>query len=553
MQVTRPRLWASVVLSFALALSACTSSDNNDKSDNGAATPGGTIVDLQNFAAGDPMHIDPALASDVQSSQIAALLYDGLTETTNDGETRESVAESASANDDATVWTFRIRDNVRFDNNDQVRPSDFKFAWERVADPKLESGVAYHLSNIKGFDEVAAGSQKELTGVVADDNARTLTVTLKSSFRDFDSLVSLPVFSPLPKKVFDANATATNSTTDLYTKWEEGVMVGNGPFRMANPWEKGKAITLARSDNYFGGASNRKANVDRVEFRVSDGLDAAFTDFESGNGQVGRIPPGRFQELQNSRPDDVVNTQLMGVEFWSFNMKSPTVGGPENLKFRQAVAAAIDKRDIVSKLYGNSRQVATSFSPPATPGYAQGSASPERNVERARTLLREWGKQPPALKITFNAGAGHEEKAAIIQQNLAEVGITATPEPLDNQSYRRAVGTGSADFFRQSWTADFASFDSMLAPNFSTANIGKDNVTNYSNPAFDNLINTARSESEGSKRATAYRDAEKLVMDDQVVVPLDWTSAGLIKADSVRGLQVSVLGHVDYAGAWVKR
>ena len=549
--------YLALLLSIALLVSACTSSDDSDDAApaDGSPAVGGAIVDLQNFAAGDPSHIDPALADDVQSSQIAELLYDGLTDSTADGTVRNAVAETVTPSADAKTWTFRLRTDVRFDNNDQVRPSDFKFAWERVADPKLASRVAYHLASIQGFTEMQAGTATTLSGVVADDAAHTLTVSLGTPQQDFGSIVSLPVFSPLPKEVFDAAATQKQAggSSNLYEKWETGVMVGNGPFRMAKPWETGRAITLARSDTYYGGAANHKAYVDTVEFRISKDIASAYTDFEGGSDRVGRIPPGRYADVKAQRGDDVVNSRLLAVEFWGFNMKSPAVGGPDNLKLRQAIALAVNKGDINDKVYGGAREIATSFAPPAVPGYDASLAQPDRNLDQARTLLREWGKKAPELKISFAAGAGHDEKATIISQNLSEIGITAKPDPIERAAYGRAVQTGATDFFWRNWTADYIAYANFIEPNFATASIGKDNVVNYSDTAVDNLVVTAQRESDEDARNRQYRDAEARVLADQVVIPLTWPTANLVKSSSIRDLVVKPLGYVAYADAWVRR
>ncbi len=550
--------WRSMalVLAMAMALGACSSSGTKAAAPTGGApAAGGAVVDLQNFAAGDPTHIDPALADDVQSSQIAELLYDGLTDTTADGSIRNAVAEAVTPSEDAKRWIFRLRNDVHFDNNDVVRASDFKFAWERVADPKLASKVAYHLAPIQGFDDVQSGSTTALSGVVADDNARTLTVTLSTPRQDFNTVVSLPVFSPLPKQVFDAASTQRQAggSGNIYEKWETGVMVGNGPFRMSKPWESGRAITLARSGSYYGGASNHKAYLDTVEFRISKDVASAYTDFEGISSAVGRIPAGRYSDVKARRGDDVVNTPLLGTEFWAFNMKSPAVGGADNLKLRQAIALATNKKDVVDKVWGGSRTVATSFVPPAMPGYDASLVQPDRNLDRARTLLREWGKTPPALKISFATGANHEDKATILQQNLKEIGITATPDPMDRSSYRKAVQTGAADFFWRNWTADYVSYDNFIAPNFTTASIGKDNVTNYSAVKVDELVKAAQSENDSTIRNGLYREAEKRVLDDQVIIPLDWTTAGMVKSSNVHDLVVKPLGYVAYADTWVRR
>jgi oligopeptide transport system substrate-binding protein len=531
----------------SLVLAGCGSSGSDEESQE-SSTPisGGTLVDLQNFAGGDPDHIDPALASDAQSSQIADLVFDGLTDTTDSGEIRPSVASEITSNDAATVWTFELRDDVRFDNTDPVRPSDFKFAWERVV--RLESDVAYHLQNIAGFEEVASQDVTTLSGVVANDDERTLEVTLEQPRRDFDSLVSLPVFSPVPTAVFEAN-----EDDELLAEWEQSVMVGNGPFQMAEPWERGRSITLRRNANYFGGIDGHRAYLDTVEFRISQDIGSAYNDFESGSGQVGRIPPGRYTDATNRYGSDVVNSPILQTEYWGFNMRSESVGGPDNLDLRRAIALAMDKEDTVEKVYGGARPAATGIAPPALPGFEERESSTTAETEEARQLLSDWGRQVPEVQLTFPAGLGHEDKATILAQNLEEIGITATPEPLDRAAFGQAMATNSADIFWGAWRADYVSYDNFIGPMFSTETIGQDNVTNYSNGRVDDLIASARAEADPDTASEQYREAENIILDDQVIIPLSWSTAGLVTAPEVEDFVVKPLGTVAYQNTWLQR
>lgn len=529
----------AVIFSVVLTAAGCTDSST---SSDGIRVAGGKLVDLQTFAGGDPDHIDPALASDIPSSQIAALVYQGLSKIDEHGEAQLGVAEEVNVSSDAKVWTFRLREDAAFSNGDLVHPSDFKFAWERVLDSRLGSPLVSMFDLIVGSE--MAASTGRLSGVVADDDARTLVVTLKEPYREFLSQVSLPVYSPLPKRSFDV-------TPSLLTAWETTAMIGNGSFKMKSPWERGQRIVLLRNDTYDGGEDAPKAYVNEIEFRISKDLNSAYTDFQSGNGNVARIPAGQYKDAQSRYGADVVNTPLMGTEYWAFNMSDPVVGGSENQKLREAIALAVDKADMVEKVYNGARRVADSWAPPSTPGY-EADETTGFDVARAKSLLVEWGRTPPALKVSFNSGAGHEEKAAIIVQNLNAVGIPATADPLDLDTYRRAVGGGSLQFFRGAWNADFASYDNLLQPLFHGDSIGGQNVFAYRSAQFDKLIDKARVESDDEMRAKLYRQAEVQMLQDRVVVPIDWTTASLVKSPNVQDLTVLPFGHIAYDRVWIR-
>lgn len=531
------RIHSVLLLSLTLIAAGCSSSDK----DNEQSLPvsGGVLVDLQNFAGGEADHIDPALASQTQEQQIPELLFDGLTRTNSSGNLVNGAASSVEPSGDSKVWTFTLKKDATFTNGDPVLPSDFKFAWERVLNPALASPLAGNFSSIQGFADAKATNS--LSGVVADDANYKLTVTLSYPFRDFQSLVSLPVFSPLPKKVFEGKG--------VFPEFETTSIVGNGPFKIKSAWEKGKSIFLARNDSYYG----NKTYLNEVEFRVSKNIGSAYTDFEGGNGDVGRIPAGNYTAAVSKYSENVVNPPLLGTEYWGFNLNDPTVGGEANKKLRQAIGLAVDKQDLVTKIYDGARPVATGWTPPGIHGSDNKPETSKvpRKLDQAKQLMSEWGKPAPRIRVSFATGQGHEEKAALIASNLKDIGIDAVVDPLEPAAFRRAVGTGTIQFFRGNWNADFPAYDNFIYPQFVSSSIGSDNVFGYRNTDVDKWALEARSQEDASKSDELYRKAEGQVLSDQVIVPIDWTSASLVKAERVKDLAVSPLGFIAYDGVWV--
>jgi oligopeptide transport system substrate-binding protein len=547
----RNRRLAALALAATMLLAACGGSDDDTPDEQGAETPanvlpGGSVVDYQAYAAGEPTHIDPALAGDVRESQIARLLFDGLTKSDKAGVVKNAVAATVNPSADAKTWTFGLREGIVWENGDPVLASDFKFAWERVLNPATKSRLASRFSMIQGAEAMADGQASSLSGVTADDTRRELVVNLTSTYRDFPSVVSTTPFSPVPQKLFKDDPT-------LSSKWEQGVMVGNGAFRMAGPWERDRSIKLLRNDKYYGGTAGRVAYLDSVEFRFSKDLDSAYNDFEADEHGVGRVPPGQYSEASVEYGATLLKSPLLSTEYWGFNLSDPSVGGAGNLQLRQAIALAIDKKDIVAKLYGNARRVAVGWAPPGTPGYQITIDSGNRNVEAAKDLLKAWGKTPPEIKISFNAGAGHEEKATIIQQNLADIGVKATLNPVAQADYGRSVSQGTLQFFRGGWNADYISYDNFIAPLFTSPPMGDSNTFDYKNSKVDSLVTQARGEADETKRNNLYVEAERTMLKDQPVVPISWSSAGIVAKETVSDLTTDPLGYVNYGEVWTHR
>ncbi len=543
--------WFLIVVSvFALVAAACGSDDSGSSTgteDEGDPVSGGVLIDLQNLSQGDPDHIDPALAGTIQGAQIPELVFDGLTDYDwSDPENPElvpEVAESWEANEDATVWTFTLRDDAVFSNGDPVLPSDFVTAWNRVVDPDLASEISYHFAPIQGANEVLEGEAEEITGLEADDEARTLTVTLTDPFWDFADVVSHTVFSPVPTSEVEA--------LDDQADWESGVMVGNGPFIMAEPWARGRQIVLERNDDYAG----EPAYLDGIEFRISADVESAFADFEAGTGQTGYIPPGRFTDAVETY-DNATDTTL-GLYHFFLNMEDPVVGGEENLKLRQAISLAIDRDRINDAVYDGTRVNATGITPPGIPGYEEGACGDycTYDPERAQELFDEWeaegGSLDGPITVNFNADSGHEPVVAIVRENLREIGIETEPDGRDPDTYFSEMRGGDCQFCRAGWIWDYPVYQSGSTPLLHSNSIDGDNISRFSDPEVDDLLDEAAQTEDLDERNALYREAEVLALEQMILVPFNWYTGQIVYAEEVNGFQQTPLQFVLYDQVWL--
>lgn len=546
------RLVVAVVA--ALLLASCSGDDAPavDLVGAGLEDPreGGTLVDVHTFPAGEPQSIDPALADDVGSHQVAELLFDGLT--VNDfttGDILPGVARSWESDEDGDRWTFRLRDDVLWSDGEPVRASDFKYAWERVLRPELASSLAYHFNVIEGSAAVLRGDTTDLSGVVADDEAGTLTVQLTTPYSPFPIAVAHTVFSPVPAHVVEALADPV--------RWDQGPMVGNGPFVLAEPWQHDRYIEVVRNDRYYGGPSRRPPHLDAVQFRIGADVSTSFQQFEAGQADVGRIPPGRYEDVLETYADQHLTDPTIGVYYFAFDMQDPLVGGDENRPLRQAIALAIDKDTINEAVYDGSRTVATGWTPPGVAGYQEDLEGdrPEEQAARvaaARALLDDWeGRLAEPLRMSYIAGTGHDEVVAIIQADLEEIGIETTLDPRPGPTYFDDMTSGEGEFFFGGWVWDYVAYDSGMYPLFHSASIGADNVSRYSNPEVDNLIEQARAETDAEESQELYRLAERIVLEDAVVVPITWYNGAVVHQERVQGLTQSPLQYLSYQDAWI--
>lgn len=527
---------------------------------------GGVLIDLQNFNGAPPDHLDPNLSSAIQDSQPGQLIWDTLTDTdAKTGKLVNNVAEKVDHNDDFTVWTFTVKKGLTFSNGHKVLPSSFAFSWNRLINPALASDVSYHVTDnlkIKGSADVAAGTAKEMSGLVADDDAMTLTMTLEKSLNFADNIVSHLAFAPLdPADVLKNDPDVAKSAG-----YETGIMIGNGPYMMKEAQKPLESVTLVRNPKYGGGPNNHAAYIDEIvfkEFQGESAQDTAFTSFESGGGDTGYIPQSRFAEAKAKYAGRISDKPFLGIYYWGFNMEDPNLGGAANLKLRQAITAAIDKTTMIDKVYNGTRKVATGIAMPGIPGYKKGiDKIPNQDLVAARKYLGEWetasGKKAaslPPIKLNFGIGLGHSDNATIIQANLATIGIKSELAGSDGKTYFSTMRKTPGMFLRAGWIADYVSYDNMLFPLFTSSAIGTgDNLTRLNSKAFDNLIDEARSATSADAAAEKYREAEDVVLNkERAMVPLNWYAGAVVWSERLHNVIQSPLDFFAYDEMWLDK
>ncbi len=500
---------------------------------------GGTLIDARNFSTGDPTTAgDPALSSVVNEGQVAGMLYDGLMEIDYvTAELKPSVAESFSLNAEGDEVLFKIRKGVKFSNGEDVLPSSFKCAWERVVNPATAATLSYHFDNIQGKIAVDQGKTKEMSGVIADDGAMTLKVLLTTPYADFVAETQHTVFSPMTKDGCKAGR-----------NYHDGIMIGNGPFKMAEPWKRGQFIKLVRNDTYFGGINGHTAYLDGVEFKIIRDEVASLNVFESGGADVAVIPSGRFAELTKKYGDRAAKTPQLTVQYFAFNWEDKKWGGFDNAKLRQAVSLAVNRKQINDAIFDGSRVEATGFTPVGIPGVKPDAygldAAP--NIAKAKALLKEWGKDVPSLKMKIVNTPINVNIGSIIKNNLKEIGVEVELDPDLPTGYFDRLKTNPGEAFRVGWAADFVGYDNFMYPLLHSKSIGADNRSRFGLKAVDDLINQGRKTPDAAKRNALYQQAESIVMEQAIVVPLWWAKWSNLLSKNVDAWVQGPTAFVDY-------
>jgi len=475
------------------------------------------------FYIGEPAVIDPIDGQESEGIQVINSVFDSLVDFDPlTSEIKPAVAETWSPNADATVWTFTLRKGTKFHNGREVKAADFKYAWERIADPANKSTISYHLTPIKGFDEMQAGTAKELTGVVAKDDY-TLEVTLVYPFADFQYVVGHPSLAPVPKEEVDKDPKAFLEKP-----------VGNGPFMLSEPWKHQQYIKVARFDDYYGD----KALVDGVDFKIFKDDESAFLAFKQGGLDFGTIPTGQIKDTvakYGESPDGYTmnpgKSVLLGSELSTYYVWLNTKDSvTKNVNVRKALSLAIDRQAICDVVYEGTRLPASGPVPGGIVGFQENAWEANKyDVTAAKAALAEAGfpegKGLPEIALSFNTGRGHEKVMQLIQGDLAKIGVKVKLDGRPWETYSsewlkvekgQFANKDKHQMMRLGWLADYPIMDNFLYPMFQSKS--GDNKALYSDPEVDKMLLDARKTIDNDARIKLYQEIEKKIGEAQPLI-----------------------------------
>jgi oligopeptide transport system substrate-binding protein len=519
---------ALVVVLAAGAALAVFGAVRSGRKTSAAGSVGGV---LQVAVVGLPS-LDPLDARDPKAVMVVDQLFDTLVRNAGDLRPAPGLARSYDTDPDQKVFTFHLAPGLHFDDDTPIVSSDVKFTLERIARKGSDSPLAAHLEAVSGFAAYhTAGTAPGLAGVETPDPA-TVVVRLDRPFSSFPSVLGHPGFGIVPEAAVERLGPAFKRTP-----------VGSGPFRAVDPAAPGR-LSLRRAP---GRAPS--ARVDGIDFVDFNDADAAYAALEDGSVDVSPVPPARASDAARSFGRQAMSP-FIGLVFYGLNVKSPDLA---DLRFREAISLAIDRKQIVDEVYQGSVGLATGLVADGVPR-RNGDACGQRcrfDPDRARQLLIEAfpAGNIPEVAIDHDDDPTQAAVAALIKTELDTVGIPAVVRPHPFADYGRFLVSGQQELFRLGWIADYPSPDGFLTPLFLSTS--PDNLTGLASPEIDQKLAAARAEADPQKRLDLYLEAEQLVLDQFVAVPVAQLESRMVASSRVKGFQLDALGTFNGAGVSV--
>ena len=494
--------------------------------------------------------LDPIYAKDLPHIWACNQVFNSLVAFDDKMNLVPMVAKSWDISEDGLVYTFHLRDDVRFHEDDcfksevtnldcfvprndakrqseveahkgsalrqaqgprVVTAQDFVYSFNRVVDKQLNSPGLWIFSSVKHDDD-----QYAFTAL--DDT--TFQIELSKPFPPFLGILSMTYASVVP-----------HEAVEYYGNDFRSHPVGTGPFKFQY-WKEGVKLVFRRNPNYFerDAAGERLPYIDAVSVSFLIDKQVAFLEFIKGKFDFMSGIDARYKDelltydgnLRKKYEDkiELITEPYLNTEYFSFFIDPNDPLGPDRSRaLRQAVNLCIDREKMLRYLRNGIGEPGTGgMIPVGLPGHSN-TIGYGYDLKRAQRLVAENHLEGYLLQLS--TVADYADIGKFVQSQVEQIGLQCKMEVMPPATMRSMRSNGSLPFFRSSWVADYPDAENYLSL-FTTYNFAPSgpNYTHYTNPEFDKLFDKALLCNDLEERAAYYTEMDSLMMQDAPVVVL---------------------------------
>ena len=495
-----------------------------------AAVPkaGGSMVSA---AASDAVSFHPYTTTDSGSRGYAGLVYDGSlwTYDPHSLEPRPEAATGWTTSDDRLTYTFTLRDDLRWSDGTPLTSADYKWTFDRAADP---ANKYPYISNL------------ELIAAYEAPDPRTIVVTMKEPI--VVGLEAVDAVTPLPRHIWqnvDWGDPSQNPQIMAPT-------VSSGPY-ILREWVKDDHATFVANDLYHGG----RPLIDTVTIRIVPSQEIAYQMLKSGEVDYASFTPDNYPEAK-SLPNVTVYEWWPAAASWSylgFNLRRPWL---QDVNVRRALAQAINREEIAQYVLNGLARPTYSVFPPSSWVYNPNVPKYEYNPTVAGELLDKagWARGPGGirqkdgqqlrLRLLFgpNTSKVRERIATIAQQAWQDLGVAVGVQGLEWGTYLSTLKSEPFD-----WDVSVLGWNSTLEPHWMNQIWREDaipelNAVGYVNKRVEQLFDRGVREFDREKRKQIYQEIQQIISTDApyVFLTTDLSYVGI--NNRVGGIEPTPLG-----------
>ncbi|MBU1927789.1 peptide-binding protein [bacterium] len=464
----------------------------------------------------NPSRLNPILATDSSSSEIAGFLFNGLLKYDKDSSTIiGDLAEDFYFQDNRTV-VFKLRKNVTWHDGVKFTAKDVVFTYETLMSPKI---VSPYTANFRFVESVKALDE--------------FTCEVKYTKPYFKALETW-MMGILPQHILQNDENLMNSKFNTSP-------IGTGPYKL-HQLEHSKNIILVAYEDYFEG----KPKIERIAFHVIADPMTRFLMLKSSALDIGSIEPMEFERQLSKdffKKFDVYEEISRSYTYLGFNLRREKFKNP---KVREALSLAIDREQIVKILFFKHAKVCTGPFLPTTKAFNEDVKAPKQNIQKAKKLLKEAGydeNNPFEFEIaTSNSSSIRPYAAEILQNQLKEAGVIVKLRVMEWQAFlNMVVFPNDFDTVLLGWGLSPMP-DPYMFWHTQSDKKGGFNLVGYNNPVIDKMIETSQEIVDKTELERLFREMFKIIVDDNPYLFLYIPNSITVADKHIKNIQSSPSG-----------
>jgi peptide/nickel transport system substrate-binding protein len=482
--------------------------------------------------ASQPLGLDPALSSDVESYRITRQVLEGLVgvDQTTGLPTPLLATEWNEANDGRS-YSFKLREGVTFQDGSPFDAASVCTNFNRWFNFPESLRKAAPGSSFKGVfkahaDQANLSIYKSCTAL----SASNVRIDLTQPFTGFLQSLTLPAFAmSSPRAMASGKADELNQTRDGQAVSAYALHpVGTGPYSFGS-WED-SSVKLVSNRNYWGD----KGQIGTINFITYDQPQARLQALLDGKiDGYDAVTVGNFDQLVK-RGKQIIQRDPFSVMYLGMNQDVPIL---QNLKVRQAIEMAVDKETLIRRFFIDNTTQATQFVPPKLSGFNNNAPSLGHDPAKAKALLQEAGYKGEELKFYYPLNVTRpylptpEKVYAELSRQLTAVGLNIKPVPVEwTDGYLQKVQSpGDHALHLLGWNGSYSDPDNFVGPLFGE----KTGEFGYQDAQVFSKIDRARGLPEGKERTEQYQTINAQIAASVPAVPIAFPISALALSDRV--------------------
>jgi len=489
--------------------------------------------------------LDPNASDDEQNELVCINIHRGLYKWDAATNTPKlEVAASVSSSPDGLVYTYKLKDNVKFHNGRQLTVDDVIYTYNRIMNPANAFGASGLLKVIKGADDVFNGKADTIAGLKKIDDL-TLEITMELPVDPAYALFKVNT-AIVPREAVEDKVNPFGSNP-----------IGCGPFKFVK-WVKGSEIVLEKFGDFYEAG---KPYLDTLVYKIMGDSAARDIAFRAKELDANILYSSQYAaySVDSELSKRLIEVAEMYTRMIAFNREYTLADGRkpfEDKRVRQAFNYAIDSDLIIKKFQKNKAYPAISFLAPTTPGFDPAAQRYTYNPALAKKLMQEAGYADgfPLEIVGTDSDSYGTGAVEVIIPFLKEIGIQVKPVTLEGAAKYERQKNGDFQAIIGSLPSGPDPIQSLWRFHSSTDRASR-NTPAFNNPQFDQYLEAAAAErTDMVKRLDYVKKANDLFREEAPIWFFNYNKAIIAYQPWVHGIQAvgPEMMFQDFTEVWVE-